>query len=814
MKIYDLTAIPLAEYLKVGGKARGLHGLHIAGLNIAKGFVVTDIQNEEDYEKAAGHYARSGLKKVAVRSSASAEDGSDFSNAGQYTTFLDVSGKDDVKEAIRKCVQSLGNVTAASYAGFFNQAKSASMSVVVQEMVDAALAGVCFTQDPLTGKQTILVEAVAGQGEQLVSGSATAKQYYIDNDKLADSQSYEKAVQSAGKMLSPGQLQNICREAAAASGAFETPLDTEWAIDPSGTLYWLQARPITTLDEPDINELDTKLDIANHIITNCNIGEMLPGAVTPLSLSTSVYAIDWGMRKMFVRAGVYRTFDDIPEGSCALSFGNHLFLDLTVMSRMGGKVLAASAEAVELNICGRILEDIPRPPIPKAPALVRANNGRKYFAFLLSRNKARKEIAELADTFRIPGHTSPEGQFAAIDNGLYALNHSFWLHYITSAHSGAMNGALYQILMADMKDPEKVNAAMAGVLEDIDDIESVDILRSLRRLARALIAQNPDIQQYTIEQLAQAMKTCTGEAKEAYDSFISRHGHRAIREAEVRSASWKNDEKGLMDYLRSVIATGGQETVKEKYAEKNIADLLAQYKGTKAKALRYIIGQARTGVKNREFSKSMCIKVFDQFKTAYAGLGEMLVKEGALPDADLIYFLQHKEIGKLVNEKQAGLVKKALARRRLLDEQKLLKYNDVNVGIPKPVTIDLNQAGSGTVLTGSPISRGTATGRARVVRSIEDANKLEKGEIMVAAFTDIGWSPYYCLIGALVTEVGSALSHGAVVAREYALPLVTNVGYATNLIRTGDMIMVNGTNGTITILDADAIKDEEQERVG
>jgi len=71
---------------------------------------------------------------------------------------------------------------------------------------------------------------------------------------------------------------------------------------------------------------------------------------------------------------------------------------------------------------------------------------------------------------------------------------------------------------------------------------------------------------------------------------------------------------------------------------------------------------------------------------------------------------------------------------------------------------------------------------------------------MVAAFTDIVWSPYYCLIGALVTEIGSALSHGVVVAREYSLPLVANISGATQLIKTGDTVYVDGDAGKVTIL--------------
>ena len=104
------------------------------------------------------------------------------------------------------------------------------------------------------------------------------------------------------------------------------------------------------------------------------------------------------------------------------------------------------------------------------------------------------------------------------------------------------------------------------------------------------------------------------------------------------------------------------------------------------------------------------------------------------------------------------------------------------------------------MLSGSSISRGCATGPARVVRSVEDAGALKQGEIMVAAFTDIGWSPYYCMLGGLVTEVGSALSHGAVVAREYALPLVSGVTLATEAIRTGDIIRVDADQGLVEIL--------------
>jgi pyruvate,water dikinase len=135
-----------------------------------------------------------------------------------------------------------------------------------------------------------------------------------------------------------------------------------------------------------------------------------------------------------------------------------------------------------------------------------------------------------------------------------------------------------------------------------------------------------------------------------------------------------------------------------------------------------------------------------------------------------------------------------------LEEQKQYTFAEVSLGCPEP--IDESASNPNTkVFKGIPVSRGLAFGKARIVKNIEDAKQLKKGEIMVSVFTDIGWSPYYCLINGLVTEVGSALSHGAVVAREYSLPLIANIPFATKHIKTGDFLSVDGNTGELRILD-------------
>ncbi|MCE5330180.1 hypothetical protein LLG07_07620 [bacterium] len=721
MEIHDLSNIPVSKYPSVGGKARGLHALCTAGLNIARGFVVTDIENEDDIERVADFYIESGLDLVAVRSSATGEDGIDFSNAGQYSSFLNIAGRDQLKTAVIGCLNSLNNETAASYASYFRKADSSKMSVIIQQMIHAEKAGVCFTYDPMTGSKNMLIEAVPGLGEQLVSGSIAGRRYLIPAEGSYSEVAPDKAGYSADArdgLLSEVELEKISKQAGTIGRYLDMPLDTEWAIDKEGQLFWLQARPITTLNEPGIDELDVSLDIHDHVITNCNVSEMLPGAVTPLSLSTSVYAIDYGMRKMFVSVGVYKNLDDIPPTSCILSVCNHLFINLTSIYKMADCVLGASRDAIDLSICGRVLEGIKKSGKKKVNILIRINNGRKYFKFLFSKDRAYKEIKKLAENFTLKQENDPEKLYAEIDKNLDILNHAFWLHYITSGHSGSMTSALYMILNANLTDNKEIRSIIASALENINDIESVDILHSLRKLARLILAENPSIVKLQGNEILNYIKMNDGDIRKSYDSFISRHGHRAIREAEIRSKGWSRDEINLMDYLRPVLVSGGEELQKCNNSGHNTADLLNKYKGFKKVLLKYMVRQARASVRNREFSKSMCIKVLDQFKIAYANLATQLVQLGILPDEDLIYFLQHKEISQVIHKGNHTLIKKALARRRLLPEQQMLKFHEVYTGKPEPAEVNIQKLESGTILNGSPCSRGFAEGKARVVKSI------------------------------------------------------------------------------------------------
>jgi len=426
MKIYSLDAINQDEIGLVGGKAKGLFLLSECGLKIASGFVAVQVDSEISIQSAADHYAAGGFKTVAVRSSASAEDGADFSSAGQYDTVLNVIGKPAVKKAIKQCVDSLFGVTAQSYSDHFADAKSDKMSVIVQEMIDADISGVCFTQHN-DDENFAHIEAVAGLGEKLVSGQASAHTYIVPKSTF---------IADGDDLMSVAMISKIAREASDAAQQLGYPLDTEWAIS-GGTLYWLQARPITVSETVDPFELDTQYMPDDNVLTTCNVGEMLPGAVTPLSLSTSVYSIDFGIRKMIKYAGAIKDYSELPPGGGIASVGNTLFINLTSAERIIDHIYGSNRDGVAISICGRILEDTPEQPVPKVNPLIRANNTRKYFTMLLGAKKACKKLGKLADTFWIDQKQDAAAQYDAIAKDLPVMDEGFWLHYISSSHSGA-----------------------------------------------------------------------------------------------------------------------------------------------------------------------------------------------------------------------------------------------------------------------------------------------------------------------------------------------------------------------------------------
>jgi pyruvate,water dikinase len=213
--------------------------------------------------------------------------------------------------------------------------------------------------------------------------------------------------------------------------------------------------------------------------------------------------------------------------------------------------------------------------------------------------------------------------------------------------------------------------------------------------------------------------------------------------------------------------------------------------------MRPLVAWARSTVRKREHTKSILVDVTNRFKKGYRLLGELMSRAGLLPDPDAVFFLTHQELGRRACGLEPELYRRALHRRRAFGRQHGLEFPHVSVGRPRPIEPSPARPASSSGLVGKPVSPGVAEGRARVARTLEDAVSVQPGEILIAPVTDVGWTPYFNLIGGVATDVGSAISHGAVVAREYGLPAVVNLKSATRVFRTGDWVVLDGNKGTL-----------------
>jgi pyruvate,water dikinase len=775
----------------VGGKAEGLARLLRDGFDVPEGFVIVGGSSESLPGDLDAHYQRLGGGRVAVRSSASGEDSSEASFAGQYETALNVEGTEELRAAIESCLRSVEATRALVYRDEKIGQASVSMNVVVQRMVDARAAGVLFTVNPVNARRDqIVIDAVSGLGESLVSGQTTPDHWLLSKDGRV----LDRELQGAEPTLTEDAIETLLKGALRAEAQFGAPLDMEWAIDRRGKLYWLQARPITELPS-NPNELDSTPS-ADAVYTWANIGEMMPGAVTPLTYSVTGRGIDIGMQRWYRRIG-----SQVPEGDdmryVAMFFG-HLFLNLETMAALAADVAGSTKTQMCLALCGRDIEELDEPK--PASAIRRAANGARYFGVLVSARKYGKALDALKATLSLPTAESAREYYRAIDEALPVVWEAYELHLMSSASSGALSPILLGIVAKGEEPTAAHHAELARMLAGATNVESADIAAGAERVLDRLHGDPRANSRFAMADTDRArawlQSPDSGEAGVEFAQYLERHGHRAVRELELRQNEWAVDPTPVIASLQSGLRARLNQTTP---ARRPPHSDTAIDSGGKHPILERLMPLAHGAVRCREHTKSGLVAVTTHFKHAYRALGSRMAREGSLPDEDAVFFLTHEELGELVNGRDA-LTEVAIARRKVIDYQMALHFPQVFTGRPEPLKLEHITNDDG-MLVGKPVSRGVVTGRARVVDTLEQAAALEAGEILIVPITDVGWTPYFSLIAGLATDVGSAVSHGAVVAREYGLPAVVDLRVATSRFRTGDNVILDGDRGTLALAE-------------
>lgn len=779
----------LSEY-PAGGKAAGLSLLKKWGFPIPNTYVLPRFDQKEMDELIATINLK---KKYAVRSSASTEDGVAFSFAGQYETRLDVHGKKALTAAIESCFQSVNNQKAQGYQSHIKTIEKATMHVVVQEMVHSELSGVLFTVDPVESRyDKMSISFVSGKGERLMSGLESGKTVVFF--KAGTQLPICDGIPSNTLQLLVNQAKEIERN-------FGKPADLEWALDENGKLFWLQLRPITGLKQVGMNEMDHQPLLPHPIYTRGNIGEMMPGPVTPLTLSTFARAIDYGLQVFYKKCGALQSISK--ENIFVHSFYNHLFFEVNNLYLIAEHALLATKENIDFSVVGQPVENV---VLQRKSGFFKALwNFIQMVHYISGAGKAAKRLEFLYETFRLKCPDNAADCYRLIEKNLQQLLDAYSLHYVTSSQSGSYYSAILNLFSKGKTVTPEHQEKASAYFTDIPKIESAQVVKSIDQMAEE-IARDPMVRTSFLGNNVQvANEYLTNKAEKsvrsAWKAFLKRHGHRCVREAEMREKEWAIDPAPVIESIQSKtqLLLSGKITHLNGYKVSLKPQPPSSLGLVQTILFRWLLPKARRAVARREQTKAWSVGVQYQFKKAYRQLGSLLVKEKWLSDSDLIYFLTHQEIGNLLADKEREKWQTlATERRALYGEMQQLQFADLTYGRPIPQIVSPeNGRKHNTDMKGIPVSRGVVEGKVRVVKSMQDARRLKQGEIMVARFTDIGWSPFYSIIGGLITEIGSPLSHGAVVAREYGIPAVVGMNGAVSNLQTGELILLDAHKGSV-----------------
>lgn len=800
---------------RVGGKGLQLGRLTAAGLAVPNGFVITEDAHRACRGKGAelalpgavvaeclAAYQKLGGGLVAVRSSATSEDGATASFAGQQETILGVSGEEALLAAVLCCWKSLNTERAIAYRRQQGLDDTAAMAVVVQKLVPAEVSGVLFTHDPLdaTGTQ-MLIEAAYGLGEAVVSGRVMPDRFQLSRttgEVLTQSLSTKRERRTAQgwepvpveeqsrASLSPEQLRELCQLSARIEAFYGSPRDVEWAFA-EGQFFILQARPITTTSAAERElvrreevERVQKLAGSREVIwARYNLAEVLPDP-TPLT---------WSIVQRFMSGqGAYgQMFRD-------LGYDPDPALD--------------SAGFIDL-ICGRPYVNLDREPLlyfrdfpygydfaairdrpqlaiyPKLETIATRKTSRFWWrlpniVWAMVRSSSR--IGRLLNT--TAEHLTQElfPKFVQLyetdrrERSVAELAYEdllklgqLWLERINEFARESLRPGLFaatalaeleQLLtQAQVKDP---SAAARRLVMGVHPPADCDLASSLQQLAAGTLPQS---------------------------DFLKTFGHRAAGEMELAEPRFAE----APEKLPAANASPGPAYVSQLVELADVVDL-KKHAGLKAQ-LTAKLQQSRDYLALREASKHYLMLGFARLREIYREAGRRLEL------GDAIFYLTVDDIpAALINVNTADLRQKcdsAKKRRKLLLSLPVppVLVSDDLAAIGRPVAIS-----GAAELSGAPLSFGDFTGPALVLEEPIDAAALAPGFVLVCPSTDPAWVPLFLKAGALVMESGGVLSHGAIVAREFGIPAVAGIPDVHRQLVGGQRLHVDGATGRVYVL--------------
>lgn len=787
--------------------------------------------------------------RVAVRSSATAEDLPGFSFAGQQDTYLGVRGEQELVKAVRRCWASLWTPRAITYRekhGFLHQ--DVYIAVVVQEMFPSEVSGVMFTVDPLTGdRRRTVVNASWGLGEAIVSGLVSPDHWVVDKatgaileERLGEKlQRIDQEPNGSGVLhtevqpsdrtrqsLSAAQLVELAGIGRAIEAHYGFPQDIEWGFA-RGRFAILQAREVTGVEIDFGEELDrwnrAERDEANIIWTRAWADSFQTSPTTPLmyTLQQSFIARSYddmyelyGLRRFLTRR-IYQWHRTRPYYSTTYEEAR-----IRLIPRFARNDDALSFFAPQDRERIRALPfEWWKVVYAQLHALVTAPR----YSFWRCADTFYREYPEQVKRFQVAMSIDfARASFEEIMRS-FRISEECFVDHARSTTPGIMDYCYFLVLAlsellrrwADDADQSKFAALLSGLATRTVQ-ENTEIWKLARRVPASPVLSEVFAESDAGRILDKLRQSPEGTSYlNEISKFLAENGHRGGSERDLAYPRWRHRPELFINALRS-LATGDESTDPERTEarmrrrrEETTAEVLSHLRlqrwgRLKSKAFKWVLKWSLKYVRMRDDQRYYA----DYYMTArhdfFMAVGNRLVERDLVAAPRDVFFLGLEEIQDLWEGRLSTRDARRRIEARLAQHEKYTREPPpffIRNGLPISTEEDVGDA---DVLSGIAASSGRIHARARVCKTLEEAAKIEKGDILVAVATDPGWTPVFSIIGGVVVETGGPLAHATLVSREYGIPCITNVSRATERIRDGSMITVDGNSGRIFLEESNS----------
>jgi pyruvate,water dikinase len=719
---------------------------------------------------------------LIVRSSALDEDTAEASFAGQYLSLVCLNKATEIRRACEACWASYSSSNVKAYhravKGSVSHRQN-GMGLLIQRMLNASSAGVCFTKDPLKEQENVfIINVVHGLGEALVAGEVLADQYafHVNLGKVVNqstgNQSFWRSPRSPQSLtplplelrnepvLSSIQIKEIAQVSQKAVRLFGSHQDIEWVYE-GDKLFLLQARPIT---KPAKN-------IGYELWTRDNVADVIPDVVTPLTWSVVDGPTNNGFKSVVQELGLSS-------------------LPTTLFKLFDGRVYSNQTTYQKLFNINRGTVQIGKTAL----------NYLHLLAFL------KKKVTRAEDTFWEGFNTLTASGTTSTIRRLKRYLDKYMAIHIRTTIMMQLGFLIIRKAIRKYIPEDETSVIVDGLVTGLKEIESTASGEALWELA-CLINHNEELTKTILSSPDHAIPTILETWGEPYSKkwreFLEHHGYSSLKEFEIYYPRWVEDPSFVITNLKHYIVNAeniDQETNKTIRARKRVGSERMLFKSLPHiyhVPLKFYIKHVRQCSIWRESIKQKLVRIMGEIRK----LALVFADECSIQPLDGVFFLTIEEISQ-IKDKSASpeLFEKISTRKKTWEKWgKQEPFKEIRIYANGRQTEIPYLTGSGNNIKGLALSSGKYIGPARVILDLAQMSSFKLGDILVTRSTNPSWTPLFALAGAILTDMGNYLSHGAIVARELGIPAVGNLLDATTRIVDGQIIEVDADSGIVTL---------------